>query len=51
MSSAGSVTYWIGQKAGDHAAAQKLWEGYFQRLVDRARTKLQGSRWNQETAP
>jgi DNA-directed RNA polymerase specialized sigma24 family protein len=44
MTSAGSVTYWIGQlKAGDPAAAQKLWEGYFQRLVSLARTRLQAA--------
>jgi DNA-directed RNA polymerase specialized sigma24 family protein len=28
-------------EAGDHAAAQPLWERYFQRLVDLARAKLQ----------
>ncbi|HEV3257249.1 MAG TPA: ECF-type sigma factor [Gemmataceae bacterium] len=35
MSSAkGSVTHWLGRlKAGDHAAAQELWERYFRRLV------------------
>jgi DNA-directed RNA polymerase specialized sigma24 family protein len=44
MAPAGSVTGWIGQlKAGDQAAAQKLWEGYFQRLVGLARKKLQGT--------
>lgn len=44
MSSEGSVTQWIGQlKAGDHAAAQPLWERYFQRLVGLARKKLQGT--------
>jgi DNA-directed RNA polymerase specialized sigma24 family protein len=42
-SSSGSVTCWIGLlKAGDPAAAQKLWEGYFQRLVGLARRKLRG---------
>jgi DNA-directed RNA polymerase specialized sigma24 family protein len=42
-SSSGSVTCWIGLlKAGDPAAAQKLWEGYFQRLVALARKKLRG---------
>jgi DNA-directed RNA polymerase specialized sigma24 family protein len=41
--SAGSVTYWIDQlKAGDRAAAQPLWEGYFQQLVVRTRQKLAG---------
>jgi DNA-directed RNA polymerase specialized sigma24 family protein len=43
MTATGSVTHWIGQlKAGDPAAAQKLWEGYFQRMVELARQKLQG---------
>jgi DNA-directed RNA polymerase specialized sigma24 family protein len=42
-SSSGSVTHWIELlKAGDPTAAQKLWEGYFQRLVGLARKKLQG---------
>src|SRR5262249_20156219 len=40
---AGSVTHWIGQlKAGSPAAAQKLWEGYFQKIVELARLKLHG---------
>jgi DNA-directed RNA polymerase specialized sigma24 family protein len=44
MDSAGSVTTWIGRlKAGDHAAAQRLWEGYFRRLVGMARARLQGT--------
>jgi DNA-directed RNA polymerase specialized sigma24 family protein len=44
MSAPGSVTHWIGQlKAGDQKAAQKLWEGYFQRMVGLARKKLQGT--------
>jgi DNA-directed RNA polymerase specialized sigma24 family protein len=43
MSSEGSVTHWIGQlQAGNSAAAQPLWERYFQRLVYLARKKLQG---------
>jgi DNA-directed RNA polymerase specialized sigma24 family protein len=43
VSSAASVTYWIDQlKAGDQAAAQPLWEGYFQQLVMRTRQKLAG---------
>src|SRR5262249_27853021 len=43
MTSTGSVTHWIGQlKAGDPAAAQKLWEGYFRKMVELARQKLQG---------
>jgi DNA-directed RNA polymerase specialized sigma24 family protein len=44
MSSNGTVTFWIGQlKAGDEQAAQKLWEGYFGRLVSLARAKLRGA--------
>ena len=43
MASPGSVTYWIAQlKAGEPAAAQPLWEGYFQQLVARTRRKLAG---------
>jgi DNA-directed RNA polymerase specialized sigma24 family protein len=43
MTAAGSVTHWIGQlKAGEPAAAQKLWEWYFQKMVELARLKLQG---------
>jgi DNA-directed RNA polymerase specialized sigma24 family protein len=42
-SSPGSVTCWINQlKAGERAAAQPLWEGYFRQLVARARRQLQG---------
>src|SRR4051812_1792221 len=45
MSEAGSVSRWIGPlKAGDHQAAQQLWERYFHRLVGLARHKLQGKR-------
>jgi RNA polymerase sigma factor (sigma-70 family) len=45
MSSTGSVTNWIEQlRAGDAAAAQRLWERYFSRLVGLARRKLQGLR-------
>ena len=41
MHSEGSVTGWIGQiKAGDQAAAQKLWERYFGRLVLLCRKRL-----------
>jgi len=41
MSSLGSVTQWLQQlQAGDHVAAQKLWECYFRRLVGLARAKL-----------
>ncbi len=44
MSSSGSITYWVERlKLGDHLAAQKLWEGYFQHLVRLARDKLQGA--------
>jgi DNA-directed RNA polymerase specialized sigma24 family protein len=43
MSERGSVSHWIAQlKTGDPVAAQKLWEGYFQRLVRLARARLQG---------
>jgi DNA-directed RNA polymerase specialized sigma24 family protein len=41
MSSTGSVSHWLLLlKSGDHAAAQPLWERYFQRLVSLARAKL-----------
>ena len=44
MPSAGSVTHWLGLlKAGDHAAAQPLWERYFQHLVTLARARLWGA--------
>jgi hypothetical protein len=37
------ASHWIDRlKAGDSAAAQRLWEGYFQRLVALARGRLQG---------
>jgi DNA-directed RNA polymerase specialized sigma24 family protein len=43
MSSDGSVTHWISQlKAGQRAAAQPLWQRYFEKLVARARQKLRG---------
>jgi RNA polymerase sigma factor (sigma-70 family) len=43
MSSDGSVTNWVGQlRTGDGAAAQRLWERYFRRLVGLARKRLQG---------
>jgi DNA-directed RNA polymerase specialized sigma24 family protein len=43
MSAAGSVTHWLQLlKAGDQAAAQPLWEGYFRRLVGLARQRLLG---------
>jgi DNA-directed RNA polymerase specialized sigma24 family protein len=45
MASTGSVTTWVEQlRAGNRAAAQQLWERYFSRLVNLARTKLQGLR-------
>jgi RNA polymerase sigma factor (sigma-70 family) len=41
----GSVTRWIGDlKSGGDAAAQHLWERYFERLVRLARKKLQNAR-------
>jgi DNA-directed RNA polymerase specialized sigma24 family protein len=41
MSSSSSVTHWIRElQAGNHLAAQRLWEGYFRRLVELARTRL-----------
>src|SRR6266571_7040588 len=41
MSDTTSVTIWIHQlRAGNSLAAQKLWEGYFHRLVGLARGKL-----------
>jgi DNA-directed RNA polymerase specialized sigma24 family protein len=41
----GSITRWIGDlKSGGDAAAQHLWERYFERLVRLARKKLQTSR-------
>jgi DNA-directed RNA polymerase specialized sigma24 family protein len=43
MPSTGSVTYWINRlKAGDRAAAQKLWERYIRQLERLARQKLHG---------
>jgi DNA-directed RNA polymerase specialized sigma24 family protein len=43
MSSAGSVTVWLDLvKCGDPAAVQKLWDGYFRRLVGLARQRLRG---------
>jgi DNA-directed RNA polymerase specialized sigma24 family protein len=44
MVAAGSVSHWLDRlQAGDHAAAQPLWEVYFQRLVALARARLQGA--------
>jgi RNA polymerase sigma factor (sigma-70 family) len=43
MSSAASVTTWIEHlRAGNHAAAQHLWDRYLARLVGLARKKLRG---------
>lgn len=40
-SAEGSITLWLrGLQAGDHAAAQPLWERYFDRLVRLARARL-----------
>ncbi len=39
-----SITLWIEQlREGDPAAAQKLWETYFQRMVNLARGRLDGA--------
>jgi DNA-directed RNA polymerase specialized sigma24 family protein len=44
MSSEESVTHWVRElRAGNRAAAQRLWEGYFRRLVVLARQRLAGS--------
>ena len=44
MSSEESVTDWIGRlKAGESAAAGRLWERYFERLVGLARIQLRGT--------
>jgi len=43
MSPDESVSQWLGRlRDGDPAAAQQLWERYFQRLVGLARKRLQG---------
>src|SRR5438105_6152844 len=43
LTSSHSITYWIRQvEAGEAAAAQKLWESYFQKMVELARRKLGG---------
>jgi DNA-directed RNA polymerase specialized sigma24 family protein len=45
MADPGSVTHWLIQlPSDDPAAAQQLWERYFQRLVGLARKRLQGAR-------
>src|SRR5262245_27923061 len=44
MSPDGTVTGWLGQlQAGDPAAARRLWERYFPRLVGLARERLRGA--------
>jgi DNA-directed RNA polymerase specialized sigma24 family protein len=44
MSATGSVSYWIGRlKEGERAAVQRLWEGYFRRLVGLVRAKLRSA--------
>jgi DNA-directed RNA polymerase specialized sigma24 family protein len=44
MPTEGSVTGWIGKiQTGDSAAAQALWERYFQQLVHLARNRLRGA--------
>ena len=44
MNSDGSVTHWIHEiRDGDSVAAQKLWERYFLRLVNRARIELRAT--------
>src|SRR5262245_23373067 len=43
MSPDESVTHWVSLlQGGDPAAAQRLWERYFQRLVGLARARLSG---------
>lgn len=45
MSLNNTVTLWINQlKTGDSLAAQKLWEAYFQQMVELARRKLEGAK-------
>ena len=40
----GSVTLWIaGVRGGDPAAAERLWERFFPRLVGLARARLRGT--------
>jgi hypothetical protein len=44
MASEGSISHCLSMlKAGDHAAAQLLWERYFLQLVGLARSRLRGS--------
>jgi len=44
VESQGSVTKWIGEvRKGDEAAAQQLWERYFQRLLALCRKRIPGN--------
>src|SRR3954469_1199717 len=44
MPAAGSVSHWIGRlKEGEGEAVQRLWEGYFRRLVGLVRAKLRSA--------
>lgn len=44
MDTSGSVTHWLGLlRSGDRAAAQPLWERYYQDLVVRARARLRNA--------
>jgi DNA-directed RNA polymerase specialized sigma24 family protein len=44
MSSPSSVTEWIARlKAGDPAAAARLWQRYFRRMTEAARERLRGA--------
>jgi DNA-directed RNA polymerase specialized sigma24 family protein len=44
MDAHGSVTFWLEQlQAGEREAYQRLWEGYFARLVALARRRLRGA--------
>ncbi len=44
MNAETTVTQWIAQlRAGENAAAQKLWEGYFAQMVRLARQRLQNA--------
>ena len=43
MSSSGSITAWIQRlQEGDRAAVERIWKGYYSRLVAVARKKLHG---------
>jgi DNA-directed RNA polymerase specialized sigma24 family protein len=43
MAEPGSVTVWIARlRDGDPAAAERLWQGYYRRLVELARRHLRG---------